>query len=138
SGIDLGADIPDQTCTTRGSPDQLKVLLNNLVDNALRYTRRRGHVDVRLAIDPSSGAPVLEVIDDGPGIEPWERHRVFDRFYRAVSSQTEEQTIDGTGLGMAIVKSIADHHGAIVTLGNGLPGGRGPGLSVQVRFPATG
>lgn len=135
-GIDLGADLPEQTCAAQGSPDQLKVLLNNLVDNALRYTRRGGHVDVRLAIDPGSGEPILEVIDDGPGIEMWERHRVFDRFYRAASSQTEEQTIDGTGLGMAIVKSIAEHHGASVTLGDGLPGGRGPGLSVQVRFPA--
>lgn len=137
-GIDLGADLCDQDCIFHGSPDQLKVLLNNLVDNALRYTQRGGQVDVRLAIDPDSGAAVLEVIDDGPGIAPWERHRVFDRFYRAASSQTEEQTIDGTGLGMAIVKSIAEYHGASVTLGNGLPGGRGPGLSVQVRFPAAG
>ncbi len=134
-GIDLGADLTHQVGAFDGNPDQLKVLLNNLIDNALRYSRHGGHVDVRLATDRNSGMIVLEVIDDGPGIAPEERPRVFDRFYRAASSQTEEKTIDGTGLGMAIVKSIADHHGATVTLGDGLPGRRGPGLSVQVRFP---
>ena len=134
-GKDLGAELPQEVMAVSGKEDQLKGMLNNLVDNALRYTPRGGHVEVRLAAEPESGGVVIEVIDDGPGIALEERPRVFDRFYRAASSQTEEQTIDGTGLGMAIVKSIADHHNATVTLADGLPGGGGPGLSVQVRFP---
>ncbi len=136
-GIDLGAAVAETDATVRGDPDQLRVLLNNLVDNALRYTPSGGRVDVRLIAEPGVDAIVLEVLDDGPGIAPEERPRVFDRFYRAASSQTETETIAGTGLGLAIVKSIAERQGARITLENGLHDGRGPGLGVRVAFPTT-
>jgi signal transduction histidine kinase len=70
----------------------------------------------------------LTVSDNGPGIPPEERERVFDRFYRRAGSQPP-----GSGLGLAIVKAMADAHGAAVQLGDG-PSGKG--LSVSVLFPA--
>jgi len=69
------------------------------------------------------------VTDDGPGIAPAERARVFDRFYRRPGTVPP-----GSGLGLAIVKAIADAHGATVELADG-PGGKG--LAVTVSFPPT-
>ncbi|HXF81075.1 MAG TPA: ATP-binding protein [Usitatibacter sp.] len=108
----------------RGDRAALETLLDNLVDNALRYTRAGGVV-VR-ARREGPGA-VLEVEDTGPGIAPGERQRVFDRFYRGESAPT-----GGTGLGLAIVKRIAERHGATVELGDGAGG---TGLRAVVRFP---
>ena len=126
--IDLGADVgPD--AWIEGDAAQLEVLLNNLVDNALRYTRSGGIVDV--AAGRIAGAPVLSVIDNGPGIAPAERSRVFDRFYRSPDALARAQA--GSGLGLAIVKAIADRHGAAVSLDAGRDG---VGLQVRVVFTA--
>jgi len=78
-GIDLGAAAPPGVVVA-GDFEQLTVLLNNLVGNALRYTPAGGMVDVTASLE--SGSAVLRVIDGGPGISPAERERVFDRFYR--------------------------------------------------------
>ena len=82
-----------------------------------------------VAVGPGSAGEgaLLTVSDEGPGIAPPERERVFDRFYRHGGTGPS-----GSGLGLAIVKTIADAHGAKVTLAEG-PGGRG--LTVAVRFP---
>ena len=109
----------------RGDPESLRVMLGNLVDNAIRYTPSGGTIDVGVAAD--GAAAVLSVADDGPGIPPDERERVFDRFYRRASAD-----VTGSGLGLAIVRQIAQRHGAGVVLGNGL---QGRGLQVIVRFP---
>ena len=90
---------------------QLEVLLSNLVDNALRYTPTGGVVDV--IVDTMDGAPVLRVIDNGPGLPIDERSRVFDRFYRGPLAPDSPP---GSGLGLAIVRAIADRHGAVVSL----------------------
>ncbi len=125
-GIDLGVEAA-QPAMAAGDADALRTLLRNLIDNAVRYTHRGGRVDVTVAAS-GAGAHVT-VADDGPGIPPQERARVFDRFYRrAGTSQT------GSGLGLAIVRTIADAHGATVTLADG-PAGKG--LSVTVAFPPT-
>ena len=80
-----------------GDEDSLRVMLGNLVDNAIRYTPRGGTVIVRaLAEGPDA---VLEVEDSGPGILPEQRERVFDRFYRV---PTREASEEGSGLGLAI------------------------------------
>jgi two-component system OmpR family sensor kinase len=131
-GIDLGADA-DIDAIAQGDATQLDILLGNLVENALRYTPRGGLVDVVAGL--IDGAPVLRVIDDGPGIAPAERARVFDRFYR--SPQAEASAEPGSGLGLAIVKSIADRHDAVVSLHDGRDSARrGPGLEVRVTFSA--
>lgn len=129
--IDLGIS-ESQPAFVRGDPEALRTLIRNLVDNAVRYTPHDGRVDVSLETAPAAAgaAPTratLRVVDTGPGIPPDERARVFDRFYRRPGT-----TPPGSGLGMAIVKAIADTHGATVALDSG-PGGQG--LAVTVTFP---
>jgi two-component system, OmpR family, sensor kinase len=126
--IDLGADIETEV-SVAGSPLQLEVALNNLVDNALRYTLPGGVVDV--VVGMIAGAPALRVIDNGPGVAPDERQRVFDRFYR--SPQAPSLSEVGSGLGLAIVKAIADRHRAAVSLHTSP---NGTGLEVRILFPA--
>jgi signal transduction histidine kinase len=113
----------------RGDPAMLAMLIGNLLDNALRYTPAGGRIDV--AIEASPDETRLSVIDNGPGIAPADRQRVFERFYRG-GAQGGEAT--GSGLGLSIVRRIANAHGATVTLGEG-PDGRG--LAVDVRFPVA-
>ena len=105
-----------------GNADMLRILLRNLLDNAIRYTPPAGKVLV--AVTPG----LLAVTDDGPGIPATERARVFDRFHRLAGQDTE-----GSGLGLSIVARIAAGHGAKVELG---AGEAGRGLRVTVRFSA--
>jgi len=108
----------------RGEPDALRALLENLVDNAIRYTPSGG-VTVRATRDADDA--VLEVEDTGPGIPDAERARVFDRFYRGESAAT-----GGSGLGLAIVRRIAQRHRGRVEL---LDTVDGTGLRVRVTLP---
>ena len=124
--IDLGLHYADEYATVRGDPDALRVLLGNLLDNALRYTPVGGRVDVSATM--RDGSPYLEVSDSGPGILEADRTRVFDRFYRGEATRES-----GTGLGLAIVKTIADRHGAQVQLDNSDSGG----LRIRVVFPSS-
>jgi len=124
--IDLGVAAA-QPATVAADNEALRTLLRNLVDNAVRYTPPGGRVDV--TVESTAAGPRLTVTDDGPGIPPDERMRVFDRFYRRAGTSPT-----GSGLGLAIVKAIADAHGASVTLGNGADG---KGLAVTVTFRAA-
>ncbi|ABM38405.1 ATP-binding protein [Polaromonas naphthalenivorans] len=108
-----------------GQLEALRILLRNLLENAVKYTPPGGQVDVSL--EPRQGQPVLTVEDSGPGIAPENRPRVFDRFFRA--SDTAQET--GSGLGLAIVKAIADRHGAMLALD---ASERLGGLKVEVYF----
>ncbi|WP_229503871.1 ATP-binding protein [Massilia putida] len=125
--IDLGiveaeADL-DGPCLP-GNADGLRILIGNLLDNALRYTAPGGRIDVTVA--QTEREIVLQVADDGIGIAPTERARVFDRFYRGAGHAEW-----GSGLGLSIVRSVANAHQATVALCDG-PTGRG--LLVTVRF----
>ena len=122
--VDLGYD-GDGAQRITGDPVLIREMLNNLIDNAIRYTPEGGQVTVRVAGTPP--AVVLSVEDNGPGIPEAERSRVFERFYRVLGSGQE-----GAGLGLAIVRDIALSHGAEVTLADGA-GGRG--TLVRVVFP---
>jgi len=122
--IDLGIS-SSQPAEVLGDPDALRTLVRNLVDNAVRYTPAGGTVD--LQVDPSNDGSMLRVADTGPGIAAEERQRVFDRFYR-----TPGTSPPGSGLGMAIVKAVADAHGASIALDAGVDG---RGLVVTVTFP---
>ncbi|MCQ2028066.1 sensor histidine kinase [Stutzerimonas zhaodongensis] len=104
-----------------GEPTLLSELLSNLLDNALAHTPSGGNVVLRVKQEG-----VLEVEDDGPGIAPEERERVFARFYRV------QQQGQGAGLGLAIVGEISLAHRAAIELDQGASGG----LLVKVRFPA--
>lgn len=128
AGLDLGADAPTAVPVV-GDAAQLTVLLDNLIENAVRYTPPGGIVDVSARTE--QGRPVLRVTDNGPGIPESERARVFERFHRCETAQG--QTRDGSGLGLAIVKAIAERHGAVVELGTPASGA---GLEVSVWFAA--
>lgn len=119
---DLGLETQPNVMV-RGNREALRVLVRNLVDNAVRYTQPHGTVQVRCRSTATQA--LLEIIDSGPGIALADRERVFDRFYRRAAAQES-----GTGLGLAIVKSIAERHGALVSLGEA-PGG---GVQVNVSF----
>ncbi|HYD79567.1 MAG TPA: ATP-binding protein [Paucimonas sp.] len=122
AGIDLGLSA-DESATVDGDADSLRALLNNLIDNAIRYTPAGGRIDVTVAA--SASGCTLRVQDSGPGIPDHELGRVFDRFYRVAGSGVE-----GSGLGLAIVKRIAESHHAHVSLRN-----TRPGLCAAVVFP---
>lgn len=124
-GIDLGVAPGGAEAVVDGYPDDLRILLGNLIENALRYTPSGGRVDVAVRVD--DGKALLQVSDNGPGIAPMDRERVFDRFYRGEGNDSW-----GSGLGLSIVRSIADAHGAVVTLG---AREQGSGLVASVRFP---
>jgi two-component system OmpR family sensor kinase len=121
--IDLGL-ARDASAKVLGDPATLAILLSNLLDNAIRYTPSGGRVDV--AIDADDTGADLVVADTGPGIPPEDRDRVFDRFYRAANDES------GSGLGLSIVKRIADAHHAAITLD---APAHGTGLVVRVHFP---
>jgi two-component system OmpR family sensor kinase len=118
----------DATLRVRGNEDALAILAANLVDNAIRYNSAGGHVEVRVRRIAEDA--VLEVADDGPGIPPEERERVFDRFYRGAQAQAP-----GSGLGLAIAQEVATLHGGRLSL---LPGVGGKGVSVRFTVPLAG
>jgi two-component system, OmpR family, sensor kinase len=138
--IDLGIS-NSEPAFVLGDPEALRTLMRNLADNAVRYTPSGGRVDVSVEISANVAEPsashlpttarhaVLKVIDNGPGIPPEERLRVLDRFYRPPGTSPP-----GSGLGMAIVKAIADTHGATMDLGSGVDG---HGLAVSLSFPSS-
>ena len=113
----------------QGDASSLATLIANLLDNALRFTPRGGRVDVGVAND--AGRAVLSVIDSGPGIPVAARERVFERFHREAGPDDASRET-GSGLGLSIVRRIADAHGATIELADG-PDGKG--LAVRVRFP---
>ncbi|NRR31542.1 sensor histidine kinase [Oxalobacteraceae bacterium] len=121
--IDLGFEL--QPTLVQGDPFLLRDLIDNLIDNALRYTPAGGTVTVRCAIQDGGG--LLQVEDSGPGIPPAKREQVFSRFVRL-----DEQTT-GSGLGLAIVRDIALAHAAAIVLDAGADG---QGARFSVSFPA--
>jgi two-component system OmpR family sensor kinase len=129
-GVDLGADMPGEVPIT-GREVELRTLVDNLVDNALRYAPRQSAVTVGLK--RRGGTVEIEVTDAGPGIPAAERSRVFERFYRVEGDATR-----GTGLGLGIVKAIVERHHGAITLAEAIPGAPLPGLAVRVELPAGG
>lgn len=111
--VDLGviapADGSDAHIYVYGDVENLRVLLGNLVDNAVRYTPAHGRVDV--SVSSADGYALLQVADNGPGIPASDRERVFDRFYRREGSGQS-----GSGLGLFIAKTIAAQHDATIAL----------------------
>lgn len=95
-------------CTIRGNKDMIRELIDNLVQNAIRYNKEGGHVEVFAGL--VDGKPQLKVKDDGIGIPKDQQERIFERFYRVDKSRSKET--GGTGLGLAIVKHIVELHDA--------------------------
>jgi two-component system phosphate regulon sensor histidine kinase PhoR len=101
-----------------GEEADLRTLIRNLVDNAIRYTQDGGHIRVTVEKEEGdegsggAGRAVLSVQDNGPGISATDRERIFERFYRVDKARSRET--GGTGLGLSIVKHIAERHGGSV------------------------
>jgi len=126
--IDLKLDL--RAAVVPGEAEGLRVMLNNLVENAIRYTPAGGQVG--LIVHRDDAEATVEVDDTGPGIPEDQRARVFDRFYRATRSDSSSES-EGSGLGLAIVKRVVDRHSGRIELRTG---SSGIGLAVVVRLPA--
>jgi two-component system, OmpR family, sensor kinase len=126
-----------------GDTDSTRLLLHNLIDNALRYTPAGGRVDVSVQPRaPGAKGAQLQVSDDGPGVAVDERTRVFDRFYRGRAAlhgchgQAPAAARTGSGLGLSIVAAVAQRQGAQIDLAPAAPQSSArPGLRVTVQWP---
>jgi two-component system sensor histidine kinase QseC len=123
--VSVDSEPPLADMAVRGERDKLASLVRNLLDNAGRHAPPG--TTLRIELRAKGGATTLAVIDEGPGIPPHLRERVFESYYRIPGSPGA-----GSGLGLAIVREIAARHGARVELGEG-DGGRG--TRVAVTFP---
>jgi signal transduction histidine kinase len=110
--LSLQVEPLDGLPTAYGDPERLRQVLANLVSNAIKYTPNGGRITVRG--DTRDGKVILEVEDTGIGIGPDDLPRIFDRFFRAEDEFT--QAVEGTGVGLSIVKSIVERHGGEVTV----------------------
>jgi len=128
--IDLGCSGLPGPVTVQGNETLLAELIGNLVDNAVRYVPRSGVVTVD--IGRRGAQPVLEVIDDGPGIGTIAPESLFERFQRG-DTAPGQPVQSGAGLGLAIVKEIAERHDATVSCASPAGGG----FRVTVVFPAA-
>ncbi|MDE2600293.1 MAG: sensor histidine kinase N-terminal domain-containing protein [Rhodocyclaceae bacterium] len=122
--VDLGLDTPAHPIFVRGEPLMTGELINNLIDNALRY----GGAQITLRVSETPQGVELSVEDDGPGVPAAEAERVFERFYRVPGNK-----VDGSGLGLSIVREIAHGFGAEC----GYRQGAGGGACFFVLFPNT-
>ncbi|WP_175888390.1 ATP-binding protein [Burkholderia contaminans] len=109
-------------------PILIGILLDNLVDNAIKYGRQGGRIEI--GVDDDGTRQRIVVCDDGPGVAPGEHERLGDRFYRGSGVQSP-----GSGLGLSIVTRIAQYFGGTVQFGAGI-GGRG--LGVVITLPSAG
>jgi len=107
--IALITEFPQQTLPlVEADPALLRQALQNLLENAIKFTRPDGKVLVRVQLQPAVGGLLIQVIDNGIGISPMDLPRLFEKFYRGAQQSKDER---GTGLGLAIVRSIAERHG---------------------------
>ena len=111
-GTDAGL-LDSDAATVPGNAEALRMLVRNLLDNAIKYTPPGGQVDVQVRAEAPGHAVRLTVEDSGPGIAPEHRDRALQRFVRVGS----DGAATGSGLGLAIVQAIAQRHGAAVELG---------------------
>ncbi|MCX5493308.1 ATP-binding protein [Kaistia dalseonensis] len=126
-GIDLGV-VRQDAAEIMGSAADLAVAIDNLLDNAIRYTPPGGTVDVAIIAAPDGAS--IEIRDTGPGIDEAALQHVFERFYRAAPPD-----IEGSGLGLAIARAAAERSKAVITLANRTPG---PGLVARLDISVRG
>lgn len=126
-GVTLATDTA--TAPVRGDAAHLAQVVNNLIDNALKFTPTGGAVSVQTGSD--DGGAWLSVTDSGRGIAPEDLPRVFDRFFTGDRSRRRERTTGGSGLGLSICRAVVEAYGGHITLES--PPGQG--TTVAVRLP---
>ncbi len=127
--VEIVLETPSSPVIVRGERDELIRLIENLVENALKYGAGGKRVEVKLRVE--GGDAILSVRDFGPGIAPEHLPRLTERFYRVDVAHSREQ--GGTGLGLAIVKHIAARHRARLSIESEI----GKGAVFSVRFPLS-
>jgi len=125
---------PVESCVTMGVPDLVRRAIENVVRNAIRYTRAHSHVEItmRRAGESSSPTAVIQVRDYGPGVPDTDLAKIFQPFYRVPSS--DGSITSGTGLGLAITERIVRMHRGSVRAVNAPDGG----LIVELTLPLKG
>ena len=116
----------------RGDERQLRQVISNLVDNALRFTPDGGRIDLSVESDRAAHEAIVTVADSGRGIEPEHLERVFDRFFQADVARDRSDIKRGGGLGLSICRSIIERHGGRISLDSP---GVGRGATVRVIVP---
>lgn len=111
-GVTLGQQVPSSPVRILAELDSMRLLFGNLIDNAIKYTPKGGHVRVTVSEDGQNAKVVVE--DDGIGIERKHLERIFQRFYRVDKARSRE--LGGTGLGLSIVKHVCIAHRGDVTV----------------------
>jgi signal transduction histidine kinase len=130
SGVTVSGPQPGASATVLGTAGALRRVVDSLVDNASRHTPRGGSVEV--AVTSGGGRVVLEVADDGPGIDPAVAGRLFERFAHAPAAENRSRS--GFGLGLALVREVVEAHGGTVAGRDGPHGG----AVFEVSLPSAG
>lgn len=130
--IDLGLSVPDHA-QLYGEPDDVRLVVRNLVANAIQYNRDGGRVDLRISAATSTQGPAwtLDVADTGIGIPQHDLQRIFERFYRVDVARSRET--GGTGLGLSIVRHAVERHHGTIRVDSLL----GEGTTFSVTLPAA-
>jgi len=125
--VHMVVDLPDQPVRVAGDWDALELVINNLLDNAVKYTPAGGSVRVKMRTETDE--VFVEIEDSGIGIKPEHHNRIFERFYRVDKARSRE--LGGTGLGLSIVKHVCKVHGGAVAVRSA----PGEGSTFTVRLP---
>jgi two-component system, OmpR family, sensor histidine kinase PrrB len=126
--LQLSAELPDAPVPVDGWEPGLRLLADNLVENAARHGRPAGRV--RVTLSPAQAGALLTVDDDGPGIPEADRRRIFEPFARLAATNG-----DGSGLGLALVEQQVRHHGARIDVGDSPLGGARFSVQFAPRSP---
>jgi two-component system phosphate regulon sensor histidine kinase PhoR len=125
--IQIETVAPEKSVSVRVDPEGLRTILDNLIDNAIKYTPEQGSVVIRWSADDSFAT--VEVQDSGIGIAPHDQPRIFERFYRVDKARSRD--LGGTGLGLSIVKHLTQAFGGSVSVASQV----GSGSTFTVRLP---
>jgi signal transduction histidine kinase len=128
--VPVSAAVPDGLIVT-GDPGLLSGAVRNLLDNAERFAKQR----ISVAAYRAGGDVLLEVADDGPGVPPEDRERIFERFARLDGSRSRLN--GGTGLGLAIVRQVVHEHAGTIRVEPATPDALPPGARFVVALPSA-
>jgi heavy metal sensor kinase len=131
-GIGISTNLPGEI-TILGDGDRLRQVVNNLIDNSLKFTPRGGQVLITLRRDPLDNQLVMKVADTGIGISTTDLPHVFERFYRGDKSRQREELTHGNGLGLSICQAIVAAHGGTIRVESS----RGRGTTFTVELPVS-
>jgi signal transduction histidine kinase len=123
AGVSLECDIEEDLPQVLGNEDQIRRVLYNLLDNAIKYSSAGCKVSLSINSVPEDHSVRIAVQDSGPGIAPEHLPHVFERFYRVETTPARSGSIRGSGLGLAIAKSIVESHGGEIGVKSELDSG---------------